>query len=209
MKRVLIILSSAVIAFGLFSFGVNRSAGEANAPSLPSVERLRPAGFMGAMRRQRQGGLLVDLRPAGKGRQIASAIHARPHELPALIERHFKNYKGKGRRFVVVIGDEQAVAKADNILSERTGFDVLRYLPAWFLERHTPTFLNTGLPLLTVTALPDIQRGGKKPALIDIQLEDEQHEVCIPGSRHISPYNDLHKKKFVGLPLKDRPVAVY
>ena len=211
-KRFFVTAASALIAFMavvLITRGSQSTlpgSSEEEGPSLPSVERLRPVGITGAIRRQRRdGGLLVDLRPKGSGRPIASAIHATPDQLPALVQKHFSQHKVKGRRFVIVIGDEKAVAEADRILEKREGFDVLRYLPADFVERRLSRFLDVHVPQISVAQL----RRRPELALIDIQLEEEYSEARIAGSHHVPPYEQLLQGDFSQMPPRSQPVAVY
>jgi hypothetical protein len=212
LKRFLVMAGSALVAFLIVAIATGAvqsgfESGDDEGPSLPGVERLRPVGLTGAIRRQRRdGGLLVDLRPKGSGRPIASAIHATPDQLPALIQKHFSQHKVKGRRFVVVIGDEKSVAEADRILEKREGFDVLRYLPADFVERRLSRFLDTDVPQISVAQL---HRQQQKFAVVDIQLEDEYSEARIAGSHHVPPYEQLLQGDFSRMPPRGQPVAVY
>ena len=170
-----------------------------------SPERLRPVGLTGAINRQRrEGALLVDLR-GGRGRQISSAIAARVEELPRLIKGHFARTKVAGRRFVIIIGDKAQIARADQILAARRGFDVLRYLDADFIESRTSRFLDTDVPQLSPSAL---QHRRDRFAIIDIQLPHEQSVARLPGSLYLSPYQTLMRGDFSRLPT-GKPIALY
>lgn len=185
--------------------GVMPTATQASAPEISGAERLRPVGLTGAINRQhREGALLVDLR-GGQGRPIATAIQGRVEQLPDLIKRHFARMKVSGRKFVIVIGDAKTVARADQILAHREGFDVLRYLPADFVERRTSRFLDTTVPQISPR---DLQQQRARFTLVDIQLPHEQAVSRLPGSVYFSPYQTLMRGDFSGLP-RGRAIALY
>lgn len=197
----------AALSFGTVGVAATLWSSQSNAPppELPGVERLRPVGLTGALRRQRrEGALLIDLR-GGIGRQIATAKHARAQELPALIKRHFAQAKVKDRKFVIVIGNATQVAQADQILTRREGFDVLRYLPGDFLETRTSRFLDTTVPQITPRQL---HQSRARFTIVDIQLPHEQAALRLPNSSHLPPYQTLLRGDFSGLP-KGRAIALY